>query len=199
MQTFTLSGNDFFDRVSYPVLLAQGQSVQYFNQAAAELFRLQATPLAEGSPVPEPLEIQRGAGISARRLAGEEWVITSREVDAGTLYLLHQEQGEDSRSRIWLHQLAERMPGTHGLHDRRDPGAGTQPGRDRAARNERYLALLQKSYYRMLRLAGNVETCASWRTAAQSSGIRPRSLTWRGCAASSTGRLTCWWNLSAPS
>lgn len=94
MQTFTLSGNDFFDRVSYPVLLAQGQSVQYFNQAAAELFRLQATPLAEGSPVPEPLEIQRGAGISARRLAGEEWVITSREVDAGTLYLLHQEQGK---------------------------------------------------------------------------------------------------------
>lgn len=158
MQTFTLSGNDFFDRVSYPVLLAQGQSVQYFNQAAAELFRLQATPLAEGSPVPEPLEIQRGAGISARRLAGEEWVITSREVDAGTLYLLHQEQGEDSRSRIWLHQLAERMRGPMASMTAAIQVLERSLVETERLRNERYLALLQKSYYRMLRLAGNVET-----------------------------------------
>ena len=68
MQKFTLSGNEFFDHVSYPVLLAQDQTVQYFNQAAEELFRSQAIPLAEGGRVPEPLELQEGAGISARRL-----------------------------------------------------------------------------------------------------------------------------------
>lgn len=158
MKVFTLSGNDFFDQVTYPVLLARDRTVQYFNEPAQMLFGLQDIALAEGAPIPEPLEIQEGLGISARQMAGEEWVITSRNVAAGTLYLMQQEQNGDENSRTRLHQLAERM---------RSPMASMTAAiqvlehnlvETERMRNERYLALLQKSYYRMLRLAGNVET-----------------------------------------
>ena len=157
MQEFMLSGNEFFDQVSYPVLLAQGETVQYFNQAAAELFRGQEGPLTEGGRVPEPLELQKGVGISARKLAGQDWVITSQPVAAGTLYLLRQEQSDDASFRIMLRQLSERMRGpmtsmTAALQVLERSLVETE-----RLRNERYLALLQKSYYRMLRLAGNVE------------------------------------------
>ena len=158
MQTFTLSGNDFFDQVSYPVLLARGQTLQYFNQAAAELFCLQKEPLTEGAKVPEFLEIQEGLGISSRKLAGEEWVITSRKVDAGTLYLLRQEQNGDELFRAQLHQLAERMRRPMSSMTAAMQVLERELVETERLRNERYLALLQKSYYRMLRLAENVET-----------------------------------------
>lgn len=157
MQKFTLSGNEFFDHVSYPVLLAQDQTVQYFNQAAEELFRSQAIPLAEGGRVPEPLELQEGAGISARRLAGQDWVITSQPVSAGTLYLLRQEQRDDETAKALLRQLSERMRGPMTSMTAAIQVLERSLVETERLRNERYLALLQKSYYRMLRLAGNVE------------------------------------------
>ncbi len=157
MQIFTLSGNDFFDRVSYPVLLTRDQTVTYFNQAAADLFQLQQNPLKEGAPIPEPLRILEGAGISAQKLDGEEWVITSREVDAGTLYLLRQERDSDEISRARLHQVAERMRMPMTSMTAAIQVLERNLVETERMRNERYLALLQKSYYRMLRLAGNLE------------------------------------------
>lgn len=159
MQKFVLSGNEFFDQASYPVLLAApDQTVQYFNQAAAELFRGQAVPLAEGIRIPQPLESQVGVGISSHRLADQDWVITSQPVEAGTLYLLRQEQGGDEPSRELLHQLAERMRGPMASMTVAIQVLERSLVETERLRNERYLALFQKSYYRLLRLAGNVET-----------------------------------------
>lgn len=157
MQKFTLSGNEFFDQVSYPVLLAQDQTVQYFNQAAEELFRSQAIPLVEGARVPEPLEFQEGPGISAHRLGGQDWVITSQPVSAGILYLLRQEQRDDETAKALLRQLSERMRGPMTSMTAAIQVLERSLVETERLRNERYLALLQKSYYRMLRLAGNVE------------------------------------------
>ena len=42
MQKFTLSGNEFFDQVSYPVLLAQDQTVEYFNQIKKDRYQRSA-------------------------------------------------------------------------------------------------------------------------------------------------------------
>lgn len=158
MQTFTLSGNEFFDQVSYPVLLAQDQIVTYFNQAAEELFRLQQLPLAEGQALPEPLRRQSGMGISARKVGEEELIITSRIVEAGTLYLLRQERDEEQLSRARFHQLAERMRGPMSSMTASIQILEKNLVETERLRNERYLALFQKSYYRLLRLSNNVET-----------------------------------------
>lgn len=158
MQTFTLSGNEFFDQVSYPVLLAQDQIVTYFNQAAEELFRLQQLPLAEGQAIPEPLRDQNGVGISARMLGEEELIITSHIVEAGTLYLLRQDRDEEQLSRVRFHQLAERMRGPMSSMTASIQILEKNLVETERLRNERYLGLFQKSYYRLLRLSNNVET-----------------------------------------
>lgn len=158
MQMFTLSGNQFFDQVSYPVLLTREQIITYFNEPAQQLFRLLEAPLVEGGTLPGPLQAQKGMGVSAWKVMGEEWLVNSHEVEAGILYLIHPVNNDDALSRIRFNRLAERL---------RIPMTSMTAAiqilernlvETERLRNEHYLAMIQKNYYRLMRLTGNLET-----------------------------------------
>lgn len=94
MESFTLSGNAYFDSLAQPVLLAAAGVVQYLNKAMKELECAHGIGVAVGQPLPRAMAALEPEAVSRLRLEGVSYQVQTHALDAGVLYTF-QELRED--------------------------------------------------------------------------------------------------------
>ena len=158
MQTFTILGNQWFDQTREPVLLLGDQGLSYYNDAAAELFCVVGVPLEEGGQLPQALaHLDTGADAAGEvELDHRRFVVSVQKLEAGRLFQLRpiHEQAVFPNDR--LPELAYRL---------RAPLSTllsavellTQRLPERDAKVDRYEAVVNQSYCRLLRLVDHLE------------------------------------------
>ena len=159
MLEFTLSGNDFFDGVSQPVLLVQAQTIQYFNPAAGSLFALAGISLSVGAPAPEQLP-EPGSSAATMTLAGRHWSVLIRATKSGTLYQFTpiREQSEEESAR--LRQLSIQLQVMVSHAGIAAEALQRELSETEQHRSSRQIARLNRSLHRLLRMSGHLDFCS---------------------------------------
>ena len=159
MQLFSVSGNDWFDHMGEPVLLLGERGIEYYNKAAQALFRTQGTPLQEGEALPPQLAAlpQDADVVTEIQVSGCRYAVEVRSIEAGHLVQLRRKEGEPVFSGERMAELAERL---------RNPmsnllSAAELLTRELAEQDQpkmnRYMAVLNQSYCRLLRLVNHLD------------------------------------------
>jgi hypothetical protein len=91
MQSFTISGNAYFDTARQPVLLAAEDVVQYLNPAMDLFSRAHGQPLQPGEPVPQALANLETDSVTELVLDGCRCRVQVQALDAGILYTLYEQ------------------------------------------------------------------------------------------------------------
>lgn len=108
MGDFTLFGSDAFDSVPQPVLLAQDETIRYFNPAAKAAFSSARIPLSEGSVLPK--DFPRSGGVAAEvMLGGGRWAVHTRSIGAGILYFLQKPEREPVLNQEQVQRLSSQL------------------------------------------------------------------------------------------
>ena len=159
MQTFSISGNQWFDQMREPVLLLGEQGLLYYNAAAERLFRSAGVILREGDGLPEALAFLAGERDVAgeAEVAGRRFFASAWNIEAGRLIQLRPVQEEPVFPNDRLSQLAERLrnPMSNLISAAELVAREVTPGA--RAQTDRYLTVLNQSYYRLLRLVNHID------------------------------------------
>ena len=158
MQTFSVSGNDWFDHIGQPVLLLGERGIKYSNKAAQTLFRTQGIQLLEGEALPAQLmALPNDADVVTEiQVSGFRYAAEVRAIEAGRLVQLRRKEGETVFSNERMAEMAERL---------RNPmsnllSAAELLTRELAEQDQpkmnRYMAVLNRSYCRLLRLVNHL-------------------------------------------
>ena len=87
MSEFLISGTDFLDGFSHPILWARDGKIAYLNEAARRVLDDAQQPLTEGMPLPSSFPTQ-GASMASVVLGKDRWTVEAREVKEGVVYHL---------------------------------------------------------------------------------------------------------------
>lgn len=146
---FSISGAQYFDTVSQPVLLSSKGQILYMNPAAQKLAEQALFPMTVGSPL--PAEFPREADTASVVTIGDaEWQVRTREVAQGILYQLTPMATTDCLNSENAYLLSVGLKTTMNtmlaaLEALQDELVETELERNR----ERF-ATLNRSYYRLL-------------------------------------------------
>lgn len=151
MKEFTLSGNEYFDTLSQPVLLVEEHRLRYFNRAAARMFW--PTKLEDNGPLPEALAQEADGAVTIRE---QEWICRKRPLPQGVLYVLSK-VSEQEEYFVLLNRLAGRNAShLQMLHTAicqlEDHLVETEQ-----LRNQTELARLRQVYAQILRTSRNID------------------------------------------
>ncbi|MCD8342147.1 MAG: HAMP domain-containing histidine kinase [Clostridiales bacterium] len=108
MESFTFSGNAYFDSQAQPVLLATNGVVQYQNKAMEELERSCGLGAAMGQPLPEVLADLGADAVAQLNLGGVSYQVRTQTTEAGVLYTF-QELREDGLGKYEAIRLCGQM------------------------------------------------------------------------------------------
>ena len=159
MQSFFISGNQWFEESKEPVLLLGEQGLLYYNTAAERLFQDGGIPLKDGGELPEVLDfVSRGESAAGEvKVAGLRWQVAVRGIEAGRLIQLRPVQQAPVFSNDRLPVLVERLrtPLSALLSSAELISRAAADQKD--AKSARYLAVLHQSYHRLLRLINHLD------------------------------------------
>lgn len=154
MKNFTLSGNQWFDGLPQPALLADSGTVLYYNDAARDLFHSNGIRLMEGGPLPHVLTRLTEDGVTDMLLGGQRWSLMVQSQEAGTLYLFTpcSEANMDYNARIAT-QLNTRIQRLAMASD----GLQMRLGEFLTTQHESWIARQNQSIYQLTRLGQLLE------------------------------------------
>lgn len=146
---FSISGTQYFDTVSQPVLLASKGQIVYMNPAAQRLAAQTLSPITVGAAPPEEFP-QEADTTAVLTLGSTEWQVRTRALEQGILYQLTPLTGTDCLNSENAYLLSVGLKSTMNtmlasLEALQDELVETELERNR----ERF-ASLNRSYYRLL-------------------------------------------------
>lgn len=150
MSEFWISGEQFFDGVSHPVIWAQDGKIVYLNQAARQVFVEGKQPLTVGEALP-PSFPQEGASVASVLLGQRRWTIQARTVADGVIYQLTPDPSPNclDASNAYLLSVELKLSMSSmmaALESLQEELVETE-----LERNRKRFAMLNQSYFRLLR------------------------------------------------
>jgi len=159
MQTFSISGNRWFDQTREPVLLLGDQGISYYNAEAERVFRAVGISLQENGALPEPLAfLESGQDMAGEvELGGRRFFASAWTVEAGRLIQLRPAQVDPVFPNERLPQLTDRLRGPLANLLSAAELLGRELSGVEGGRLNRYLAVLNQNCYRLMRLVGHLD------------------------------------------
>lgn len=151
MKEFILSGAEYFNTLSQPVLLVENHRLLYFNRAAVRIFW--PISLKEDGPLPDALAQEADGAV---RIGEQDWLCQKQALPEGMLYVLRKAENHQE-----YHVLLNRLIGRNVSHMQALNRAIYQLEdhlvETERLRNQLELAQLRQTYAQILRTNRNMD------------------------------------------